>query len=448
MKLIRKTTSICPKCIKKIEANIVEENNGIFMVKKCKKDGIFKIKLFNDINYYKETSEFYSAFDIRKGKGFMPKKQEYYNIFLTMKCNLNCPICHVNANTPIYGEPSIKFIKNKLNTIKNTKIGLFGGESTLRQDLIDIIKVVKKTSNIPLLHTNGIKISNYNYLKKIKKAGISEVHLQFDGLDNNSYKLIRGEKLRDIKIKTLENLKRLKIPTVIQFTVVKGLNEKDMQPILEYALKNNFIKAIIYKSYSHLGKAGLDLRSTITIDQQIENIKDINKWELIEFQKILYLFWNLLSFPRCFYNHYFLLFRYKNKVLKISEMIDLKKIRTKLKRLKNLKKEKSPLFYPLLFSLIPNLINSKSIRVLCKSAIIFLRRKLLKKYFVFGENTNNMLIIEFGSICDMYNFDFESAKNCDGGEITTEGINNSLAYGNILREKIKKCNLNKNNYRN
>ena len=45
MLLINKTKSTCPKCVKEINAKIIDNNNKIHMLKKCSKHGTFKVLL-------------------------------------------------------------------------------------------------------------------------------------------------------------------------------------------------------------------------------------------------------------------------------------------------------------------------------------------------------------------------------------------------------------------
>jgi len=343
---IKKTKSVCPKCTVKLDSRIIEENNKVYMIKKCNKHGIFKTLLSKDVGYFKKTYDFYTALDIRGNKEFLPKKeeQEYYNLFLTMNCNLNCPICHVNVPNKNYNEPSLGWIKNQLKDFKNVKIGLFGGEPTLREDLVDIIKVVKESGNIPALHTNGIKINNYDYLKRLKEAGLVEIHLQFDGFDEKTYQIMRGRRLLDIKRKALDNIKKLNIPTILQVAISRNLNEKQIKPIFDYAVKNDFVKGILYKSYSHQGKAGLSLKNQITVDEQISIIEKetkgrVSKKGFMQFQKLFYIFLNLIKTPRCYYNHYYLVLKGEKGYRTINELINLDKIEKKVDRCKSLQKK-------------------------------------------------------------------------------------------------------------
>ena len=448
MNIIKKTKSICPICIVELDSQVIEENNKIYMLKKCKKHGTFKNVISNDADYYKKTTDFYYTFDVRKNKGLIPKKQEYYNMFLTMECILKCPVCYVNAPNKDYKEPTIDWIKNKLKYFKNVKVGMFGGEPTLRKDIVEITKLIKDSGNIPALHTDGIKIgSNYDFLKKIKDAGLVDLHLQFDGFDEKAYEIQRGEKLLNIKKKALDNIKKLDIGTILQVTLSKDVNDKQIKPIFDFSIKNDFVKGILYKSVSYQGVKGLSLNHQITVDDQIkiferETKGRVTKKDFVQFQKLFYIYLNLVKTPRCFYNHYFVVLRTKEGYKTISELINLNKLEKNLDKYKYLYSKNKIQAYLYLSLIVLKLINHKTIPLFYHSLILFINKHFFSKHFVFGNNgltnKNKFLIIEFGTICDMYNFDHESTKNCDGGEITTsEGINTSLAIGNVLREKKK-----------
>ena len=72
LNIIKKTKSICPKCTLELNSRIIEEDDKVCIVKECKKHSKFKILISKDADYYKKTSDFYSAFDLRKNKNFFP----------------------------------------------------------------------------------------------------------------------------------------------------------------------------------------------------------------------------------------------------------------------------------------------------------------------------------------------------------------------------------------
>ena len=93
MRIIKKTASVCPKCIKKIPAKVIAEKNRIYFIKKCSAHGVFKVLLSENRWYYTELYSLYNTLT-KKSKSQSPKT---YNLFITMDCNLKCPICCVSA---------------------------------------------------------------------------------------------------------------------------------------------------------------------------------------------------------------------------------------------------------------------------------------------------------------------------------------------------------------
>ena len=51
-RLIKTTTSICPECLEKIPADVVEKDNKVFMLKSCKSHGDFSALLASDVRHY------------------------------------------------------------------------------------------------------------------------------------------------------------------------------------------------------------------------------------------------------------------------------------------------------------------------------------------------------------------------------------------------------------
>lgn len=434
MEVLRKTESVCLKCFERLPANIIEEKNKVYLVKTCKKHGKFKILLSKDPKYYKELSQAYFS-DFRYDPRF---KRNYFNIYLTFKCNLNCPICLTRANEIEFKEPSLKLIKKLMKNWKNTKIGLWGGEPTLREDLPEIIKAIKESGNIPALYTNGIKISDIDYLKKLKTSGLNIVHLQFDGFDDKVYQKLRKKSLIKIKEKTLDNLKGLSIPTVLETTFVKGLNEKEMLNIFEFALKNDFIKAILYRSYSFQGKAGFKKEKELLGEELLERLeKDtkgkISKQKILEFQKLLFFLYELIEVKRCFYNQYMLIKREKQNYKTMDEIINLKKILKNIERYKKIKNKNLAKIY-LAVKFFPLLFNLKILPLIIDFSSILVIRKFFKKYFTSSTLPNGLLILGFGCICNAYNYDKESTMYCIGGEILGNKIFSSLVESNFARE--------------
>nr|AQS32445.1 hypothetical protein [uncultured archaeon] len=435
MQITRKTQSVCPKCIKKIKADIVEEYGKVYMLKRCQRHGNFKVLLSNRPSYYKNLTKLY--FSLNKDK-IQKCKRNYFNLYVTLRCNLNCSFCLTKANQGSHKELSLEKINDLMKNWKNTKIGLWGGEPTIREDLPEIIKIIKKSGNIPALYTNGIKIANYRYLKHLRDKGLEIVHLQFDGFSDYAYKKMRNKKLIKIKLKALDNLNRLNMPVVLETTLVKGVNENEMANILNYAVKNNLIKAVLFRSYSHIGRKGFKKENELLGEELIDILENqtngmISNKKILEFQKLLYIFYDLISTKRCFYNQYILVNRDKTDYKIINDIVDLNKIDTG-SYYKSDKRVYSKIKF--IAKALPKLVNSKTFKILILSLSMYLTRKLFKRSFTSSTLPEELLILGFGCICNAYNYDVDAARYCIGGEITTEGkIIHSLAESNLDRER-------------
>ncbi|OGW75952.1 MAG: hypothetical protein A2Z72_04610 [Omnitrophica bacterium RBG_13_46_9] len=433
--VIRKTQSVCPACLAKIEALIVERENNVYMDKRCGAHGAFSLLLSRHPQYYKGLNDFYFPL-MRKSLS-----QHDYIVHLTNRCELDCPICLADANLRETEDYPLENLKEFLKDKRGYKIDLMGAEPAMRDDLPKIIKSIKDSGNIAALHTNGIRIADYGYLKNLKKAGLHEVHLQFDGFDDYVYEKIRGKKLLDIKQKVLNNLERLDIATDLVATIVRDLNEKEMARILHFGVKCRFVKEIFFLGCRFLGKAKeLPIEGCIMPDELIDILeKDthgkISRQNVFNFQKLYFALLAAFSIRKCFYIQHFMVARNKNDYTPIDEILDLEGIQTKLEKFKKLKLKNSKLALPYLLSFLAlRSINSKGLfwlREFLSYGLPFMRG------FNLSRLPGRSILLGFISACDAYSLDYEIAKNCGKGAISAElGIQDTGAIDNVLRDRL------------
>lgn len=251
------TLSCCSICHKIIPAKIIEKDGKIFLEKKCCKKELVLIE--NDAKFYKKwilPQCFDSYFFICKNKTKLENLKNYFleespsfDIEATPKCNLSCPICFEEQYSDFFSIKEIKLqkIRSSLKKYKSKAVILTGGEITTRKDLSEIVKIVIESGNIPLITTNGLKLCDMEFVRKLKNAGLRNVNLSFDGFDDNVNKLWRKRKLLKYKLKALENLKKEGIDTWLFVTVDKNVNGKEVPKILKYArLNKDFIKGVLF----------------------------------------------------------------------------------------------------------------------------------------------------------------------------------------------------------
>ena len=141
-KYYRKTVSICPECLQRIPAEIIEENDEIWMKKTCPEHGFFKDKLSSLARYYKWTHFGNENWSFDKNGEANPPDVQFsdprgcpYNcglcpdhlstcclalIDLTNRCNFNCNFCYANVQKSGYLiEPSIEEIEKIMDHFRN-----------------------------------------------------------------------------------------------------------------------------------------------------------------------------------------------------------------------------------------------------------------------------------------------------------------------------------------
>lgn len=440
MKIIRKTKSVCPVCIKDLDANIIEENNKVYISKNCNKHGQFKIIICEDSSFYKQLNKLFMNF---YQNAPLKKPKSMYSLFLTLKCNLNCPICYTNANVTPYEEPDLKFIENAIKPFKNIEIALFGGEATIREDLPDIIKCVEDTGNIPLLVTNGIKISNLDYLKKIKSKKLI-VLFQFDGFDDEITQKLRGAGLLKIKEQALSNLEKLNIPSTLEVAVAKDVNDDQLGSILNLAVDNGFIKQICYRATGYIGRKGVHSKHTPTVNNLIETLEKqthgrVSKKDIISYQKLicfLKMSFSFLPIWPCLYAPLYLLYRENGGYKPISELMSLDIIQDDLDRyfylFENGKKARA---YFLTTKILLKIAMTSKLLILSRFFISIINKKLTRSTFTLTK-MESWLVLRFSILCEPRTFDKTIASNCTSGEIkTTDGVTHARGVSNIIREK-------------
>jgi len=242
MELIKETKSISPLSNREIDAQVIKEDNSVYLVKWDEEGKKYKSFLEKDYRFYKRMSE-----------EEVKSQSNFYTLmlYISAKCNLSCPICVEDEPT---FEPMLDEIETLLKNYKRKIIILCGREPTCREDLPQIIKLVNKR-NAAVLLTNGIKLSNKQYLLSLKKAGLNRITFSLNGLNDEVYKKMNGKSLLDLKLQALDNIRETGIKTVISVTLARGINEDEIKKIYNFCLNNrSFVRELRIRTMSPVGR--------------------------------------------------------------------------------------------------------------------------------------------------------------------------------------------------
>jgi len=294
MKVLRKTKSLCPKCLRVLDAEVyVDDEKVVRIRKKCPEHGEFdEVYTFSDYELYQWAEKYaHNGFGVEnpltktvKGCpydcGLCPNHKSHTVLAIidvTNRCNLKCPVCFANAAATGYVyEPSLDQIREMLKTLRSLKpvpppaLQLSGGEPTVREDLPEIVRMAKDLGFEHVeVNTNGLVLAeNIEYYKSLLDAGMSTIYLQFDGLKEEIYVKLRGLPLLDKKLKVLENARKLGHESIVLVvTLSRGVNDDQIGDIIRFAMENSdVIRCINVQPISFSGRASELERSSMRIN--------------------------------------------------------------------------------------------------------------------------------------------------------------------------------------
>ena len=158
---------------------------------------------------------------------------------ITNRCNLSCKHCFNNSGDKSYHDFNKEFSKEKafdiahqLVDLKVSQCCLCGGETTLCEFLLDIIKILADGGVKTNIVSNGLLIDEELSLN-LKKAKVNNVQISVDGLSYQHDKFRNRLGAFNKAIEAIKHLKKQKIDTLISFCPNK-YNYLSFEVYLEY----------------------------------------------------------------------------------------------------------------------------------------------------------------------------------------------------------------------
>lgn len=291
----RETDSLCPTCVKEartkilrgdedwrslitdkpgeIRATILERDGQIVMDKTCPEHGFFTDVISMDPAFLTRVEGLFHGRDvemtpdrlhdhgsstIKYGRGSV------LTVDLTNRCNMMCDPCFMDANQVGYvHELSWEEIQKIIDDAANVKprrqmsIQFSGGEPTLSPHFLDAIRHARRAGYFAVqCATNGLRFAEEpGFAQQAKDAGLRMAYLQFDGVTNeaNSHRKINN--LYDVKLRAIEELARAGIDVILVVTIVNGVNNDQVGPIIQFAVDNaDKVTVVSFQPVSFTGR--------------------------------------------------------------------------------------------------------------------------------------------------------------------------------------------------
>ena len=271
------TNSICSTCLEKVEAKVVFKDEKVYLWKNCFEHGPERVLIATDIEYYKrirayqKPGEIPLKFNTREefgcpyDCGLCPGHEQHSCLTLievTDRCNLSCPTCYASSGPAAGRHRTLAEIEAMLDIIVANEgtpdiVQISGGEPTIHPQFLDIMRAARKR---PIRHlmvnTNGVRIArDPDFAKKLLEftPGL-ELYLQFDSFEAHALNTLRGEDLREVRLKALERLNELNISTTLVVTVQQGLNNGEIGKIIDFGLKNRCVRGVTFQPVQAAGR--------------------------------------------------------------------------------------------------------------------------------------------------------------------------------------------------
>ena len=251
--LIKTTTSLCPECLQRVPARVLERDGEVWMDKICELHGQYTAQLASDVAHYYRYDERLASV----GSGCCSPGRHCGDqvanhscnmlLEITQRCNLTCPTCYADSSPERDETMSMERFRELVDSLVARGKGdadliqLSGGEPTIHPQLLDMIAyALERGVKQVYINTNGIRLAQRSFAEALAAFdGRVFAYLQFDGLKPTTLRLLRGrENLVETKLKALANCDELGIPTVPVMTMTAGINDDELGAFLETALRH------------------------------------------------------------------------------------------------------------------------------------------------------------------------------------------------------------------
>ncbi len=288
------TRSICPTCKKVIDAQIIIRENKVYMRKRCPDHGWFEGLISSDAEMYVDSIKFNKpgtlpldvSTEVKDGCpldcGLCPEHKQHICLALievNTGCNLNCPICFADAGAGYsLTMEQVEGMLDRLMEIEGEPevVQFSGGEPTIHPRILDMVQAAKDRGiGQVMINTNGLRIATddrfLEELARLKPA----IYFQFDGLEDRTYRAIRGEDLLDVKLKALDRLAEADLDVALVAAVEKGINDHEVGAVLKFGLAHPAVRGVVFQPVTHVGRhVPFDPMARITIPDVIHGIVD------------------------------------------------------------------------------------------------------------------------------------------------------------------------------
>jgi len=171
-------------------------------------------------------------------------------VSLTQRCNLHCPYCHREGQTPGAGlremtaTEVVRIVRIAVELGIN-RVKLTGGEPLLRSDIVEIVAGLAKIDGLHDLSmtTNGTRL--FVLAEKLREAGLKRVNVNLPSLDMKTFSELNGGDLTDVLSGVDAAVKAGLHPVKLNMLLLRSVNEHEIANMMDFARKSSVILQLL-----------------------------------------------------------------------------------------------------------------------------------------------------------------------------------------------------------
>lgn len=269
------TISLCSTCGERITAKIVEQEDAIYLRKRCPTHGTHTELLEEDAAFYLARQKFDGPGGLVRTQtatrngcpndcGLCPEHEQRTCIGLievTSHCDQRCPVCYANSGSR--GHLDLETVGRILDAFQQDGadggeiLQVSGGEPTSHPDILQVLDIARARGvRFLMLNSNGARMADdVAFVKELSRFPPGfEVYLQFDGFEEQTNRRLRGGPLAEVKRRAVDNLTQYGVPITLVATVCKGVNDHEVAHIVQYAIENPNIRGVNFQPLALFGR--------------------------------------------------------------------------------------------------------------------------------------------------------------------------------------------------
>jgi uncharacterized radical SAM superfamily Fe-S cluster-containing enzyme len=295
--LLGTTQSLCPECLAVVPAKIIVRRGRVYFRKTCHEHGQREDFVCSDARWY-DRMEYALPARMPAQFGALPDKgcpldcglcteHEQHTcvgvLEITSSCNLTCPMCYA-ASGPGGQHLSLEDCKRQIDRLVEVEgraevCQLSGGEPTIHPQFKELVEYALASDiDYVMINTNGIRFARDPALVELaaRHRDRLEIYFQFDGLNDDVYRKLRGEPLLQTKLAAIEALGKAGVHMTLVCTLQGGVNGNQLGPLVEFGLARPWITGVSFQPATYSGRHVLpkDLEKRITFPDVIKGVAE------------------------------------------------------------------------------------------------------------------------------------------------------------------------------